>query len=374
MKVEFYKHGVGDAELKAIAEVLRTPFLTTGETVNRFEQEFVRHIGAPHAVGVMSCTHALQLALLAEGIGPGDEVITTPLTFIATANVIELTGARTVFADVDARTGCIHPAEVSRRITDRTRAIICVHLYGHLCDMKSLRRIADARNLALIEDCAHAVESERDGVKSGQLGDYSAFSFYATKNLTSGEGGAVGVKTPKAAELLRQLRNHGMSRNAAQRYAGAYEHWDMDHLGMKCNMNNIQAAMLLTQLPGLQARLARREEICRRYEQAFKGVSGLAFPEVLPGAKSARHLFTIWVDRARRDNVLAGLQKREVGVAVNYRAVHLMKYYNERYKTRRGEHPHAEEICDRTITLPLYPTLTDAEIDYVIESVIASIK
>jgi UDP-4-amino-4-deoxy-L-arabinose-oxoglutarate aminotransferase len=220
-----------------------------------------------------------------------------------------------------------------------------------------------------VEDAAHCVEGRRDGFGPGQLADYACFSFYATKNLTSGEGGAISMRDAAMKSVVRQLGSHGMSKNAADRYAGKYQHWDMERLGWKYNLSDIQASLLVPQLPKLAARLKRREEICKRYEAAFAETPGVEFPIVPEGATSGRHLFTIWVDPDRRDEILAGIQRRRIGVAVNYRAVHLTKFYRERFGFSRGDFPIAESIGDRTITIPLWPQMTDAQVDEVIGAV-----
>jgi len=210
-------------------------------------------------------------------------------------------------------------------------------------------------------------------VRPGELSDAASFSFYATKNITSGEGGAVATNSYEVNTRLRLLRQHGMSASASDRYTGTYRHYDIELLGWKYNMTNLQAALLLGQMDRIEDLWVRREAISRRYESGFRGVEGVGFPIVLPGSRSARHLFTIWVDPARRDAVLLDLQARGVGVAVNYRAVHLLKYYQDTMALPRGSFPVAERIGDSTLTLPLYPKLTDAEIDYVIENVKASV-
>jgi dTDP-4-amino-4,6-dideoxygalactose transaminase len=369
MKVEFYKHNLDDADIERLVQVCRGVFLTTGQQTREFEQAFAAYMGARYAVGLTSCTAALHLALLAIGAGPGDEVITTPMTFAATSNAILYTGATPVFVDVEPDTGLIDPDAVARAITPKTKAIVPVHLYGLMADMRRLASIADDAGVALVEDCAHAIESARDGVRPGELSRASCYSYYATKNITSGEGGAVVTNDGHIADQVRLLRQHGMSASAADRYSGAYRHWDLETLGWKYNMTNLQAAMLLGQLSRIDSLWEQRERAARRYEAAFRGVDGVSHPIVPAGARSARHLFTIWVAPERRDHVLAELQARGVGVAVNYRAVHLLKYYRERFGFERGQFPHAERIGDSTITLPLYPKLTDAEIDYVAESV-----
>jgi dTDP-4-amino-4,6-dideoxygalactose transaminase len=278
-----------------------------------------------------------------------------------------------VFIDVEPATGLMNLDLLERAITPRTKAVIAVHLYGQMVDMKRLKEIADRRGIKIIEDCAHAIESERDGVRPGQLSDASCFSYYATKNITCGEGGSVVTNSQATNDRLRLLRQHGLSSNAADRYSGAYKHWDIELLGWKYNMTNLQAALLIGQIDRIESLWQQREAVSRRYEEGFKDVDGVSFPIIIPGTKSARHLFTIWVDPARRDEILADLQSREVGVAVNYRAVHLLKYYQEQMHLPRGTFPVTERIGDSTITLPLYPALPQAQQDYVIESVKASV-
>jgi UDP-4-amino-4-deoxy-L-arabinose-oxoglutarate aminotransferase len=367
--VEFYRHSVTEDDIEAVAGVLRSVFLTTGPQSAKFEKAFAEYLGVEHAVTLSSCTSALFLSLAALGIKEGDEVITTPMTFIATANTVMHLGATPVFVDVEPETGNLDTGRVQQAITSRTRAVIPVHLYGLMADVSRLAPLCEAAGLALIEDAAHAVEPIRDGIRPGQKSAAACFSFYATKNLTCGEGGAIATNDAKMADTVRQLRQHGMSKGAAERYTGRYQHWDMIALGYKANLSDIQAALLLGQLPRLERQLARREEIARRYEQAFEAIDGVCFPRVPAGARSARHLFTIWVPPAHRDATLAKLQERGIGVAVNYRAIHLLSYYRERFGFEPGSFPHAERIGDSTITLPLYPSMSDQQVDTVIEAV-----
>jgi len=368
MKVEFFKHNLDEDDIRRLAEACRGVMLTTGAEVKSFEEHFAAYLGLPHAVGVTSCTAALHLALLACGIGEGAEVITTPMTFVATSNAVLYTGARPVFVDVDPVTALIDPRRIEAAITARTRAILPVHLYGQMCDMRAIRAIADRHGLKVVEDCAHAIESARDGVRPGALGDAACFSFYATKNITSGEGGAVATRSAEIAGRVRTLRQHGMSTSAGDRYARTYSHWDMETLGWKYNMTNLSAAMLQGQLDRIETLWLSRERISAEYERAFD-TAGVGFPRVVGGAKSARHLFTIWVDPARRDEALMQLQQQGVGIAVNYRAVHLLTYYARRFGFARGMFPIAERIGDSTITLPLYAKLTAPEIAHVIDVV-----
>jgi UDP-4-amino-4-deoxy-L-arabinose-oxoglutarate aminotransferase len=291
------------------------------------------------------------------------------MTFIATANSIIHAGATPVFVDVEPETANINADLIEGAITPKTKAVLPVHLYGQMCDMKNIRQIADRHHLIIIEDAAHAIEASRDGIRPGELGDTVCFSFYATKNITSGEGGAVSTNKQEIAEKLKKLRLHGMSSSAADRYSRRYEHWDMEMLGWKCNMSNIQAALLLNQLENIEKRWQRREQICQMYEEAFKEDSGVTCLKVLPNSKSARHVFTILVPPPKRDRILWQLQERGIGVAVNFRAIHLLTFYRQTFGCRRGMYPMAEKIGDSTITLPLYPKLTDEEVRYVIQTV-----
>ena len=368
-RVEFYRHSLTESDIHAVNETLRSVFLTTGPRCAAFEQALADYLDVAHVVALSSCTSALYLMLRALNIGPGDEVITTPMTFIATANAILHAGATPVFVDVEKETGNIDVRLVERAMTARTRAVIPVHLYGLMADIESLRKLCEGRGLALIEDAAHATEAVRDGVRPGQRSRGACFSFYATKNLTCGEGGAVATNDPGLADSLKRLRSHGMSKEAAGRYTGRYQHWDMLTLGYKANLSDIQAALLVGQISRLDAQLTRREAISRRYEAAFSGLPGVSFPIVSDEATSARHLFTIWVPPNRRDEWLDAMQEKGVGVAVNYRPVHLLTYYRQRFGFRRGAFPNAEAIGDSTITLPLYPTMADEDIDYVIATV-----
>ena len=369
MKVEFFRHDIGPAENSAIGEALQSVILTTGDANREFERRLASYLGVDHAVTTSSCTAALQTALVGLGIRPGDEVITTPLSFVATANAVLLVGARPVFVDVHPLSGLIDPAAVEAAITPATRAVIPVHLYGEMADMRALRQIADRYHLALVEDAAHALEAERDGFRPGQLGDAAAFSFYATKSITCGEGGALVTRDPQLAERVRRLRNHGLSTPAATRHAGPFEHWDMLELGWKCNLTNFQAAMLIPQLQRVEENVRRREAICLRYEERFDAV-GLGYPRrVSASGRSARHLSTFWAPPETRDSALACLTQAGIGTGVHYRPIHLTEYYRTCRDGRPGQFPHAERIGAATISLPLYARLADKEVERVLEVV-----
>lgn len=369
MDIQFFKHNIDSKDLQKITSVLQSVFLTTGDAVRDFESHFSNYVSAAHAIGVTSCTAALHLSLLAENIGRGDEVITTPMSFCATANAILHAGAKPIFVDVEEKTGNIDANLLESAITDRTKAVLPVHLYGQMCDMRKIHEIARKHNLAVIEDAAHCIEGQRDGVKPGQLADSACFSFYATKNITSGEGGAIVTNDAKKADLLKMLRSHGIDKSAADRYTARYRHWDMPVLGWKYNMDNIQASLLIGQLERIEELWERRDYLWRLYEEHLDGIKGIDLLATAPDSKHARHLFTMLVDPDRRDAILWALQEKGIGVAVNYRPIHLLQYYRDAYGYREGSFPVAENIGNRTISLPLYPKLQYEEIMYVIDIV-----
>lgn len=386
MRVEFYRHQVGEAEAASWRRVLDTLFLTLGPQVAQFEEELGKFLvrgraeaAAPHVVGTSCCSMGLVLALRALDVGPGDEVITTPMTFVSTTNAILHLGARPKLVEVEPETGLIDPAAVRAAIGENTVGIVPVHLYGQLADMKALREIADARGLFVVEDSAHGIEIERDGVRPGDLGDAAVFSFYATKNVTSGDGGAVATRDAKVAEKLRRLRNHGVTRAATDRHGGLYRHWDMVELGYKANLTDLDAAMLRPQLPYVEEKRAKREKVARRYESMLRErIADLrtAAPTVnaVPWLVERRgttshHLFTMHAWPGERDALLAKLGEAGIGTAVNYRAIHTLTYLVEALGLPRGALPVAEEMGDRTLSIPMYPTLTEADQDAVVDAV-----
>lgn len=362
-KIEFFRHGIIEEDIAAATAVLRSIFLTTGTVTRDFEAKFSDYTGLPYLVALNSCTAALHLSLLAYDIGVGDEVIVPAMTFIATATAVMHTGATPVVVDCLPESGLIDPVQLERAVTSKTKAIVPVHLYGSLADMRAIRAIADRHGLRVIEDAAHCIEGERDGVRPGQLGDTVCYSFYATKNLACGEGGALGTKDPAIAEKVRILRTHGMSREAADRYTDRYQHWDMVALGWKYNPTDILSALLIRQLERLDETLVQRERVWERYTRLLEGMGHLRLPDV-PG-KSACHLFTIWVAPERRDEILHRLQAMNIGVAVNYRAIHTLRYFRENFGYRPESFPIAADIGARTISLPFYPSLDEEQSVYI---------
>ncbi len=372
MKVEFYRHQLGEEELNGVKEVLSSLFLTTGPKTREFEQSFASYLGVDGCLGVTSWTMGNFITLKALDIGPGDKVLTTPLTYVATANTILHVGAEPVFADVDPITGNLDPEAARKALTANkgVKAMIVVHLYGQMADMKALSELAKEFGVFLIEDCAHCVEGVRDGVRPGHLSDAAAFSFYATKNMTCAEGGAIVTNNQSLLERIRPLRLHGVDTYAMdQRKDGIYRHWEMTELGYKCNMHDLSAALLLPQLARIEETRKSRERLCKRYDKLLQGLDSIEIIPEIAGSTHACHLYTIRVDPDKRDRMLTELSLRGVGVGVNFRVVHLMAYYVERFGFEEGIFPMAERIGASTISLPLYPALREEEQEYVVETI-----
>lgn len=360
--IPFFHHDLGEEEVSAVRDVLRTPILTTGETVARFERKFADYLGARHALGLTSCTAAIQLSLSALRVDSGDEVITTPMTFIATATAIIQAGAVPVFVDVEPDTGNLDASKIEAAITAKTKAILPVHLYGLMCDMKHIRAIADLHGLSIVEDCAHCIEGARDEIRPGQLGDTACFSFYATKNITCGEGGAVVTRHDELNEKLKLLRHHGMTKTAADRHREGYKPWDMVAFGWKYNMDNIQAALLLPQMKRIDNNREKRQNLAALYLKLLSEIDGIKTPSSRPDSLHARHLFPIWVDSRLRDGLIDAFQSEGIGTVVNYSPVHLTQYFRETYGYKPGDFPVAERIGSETLSLPLYPKLSEDDV------------
>jgi len=368
--VPFYRHGLDESYAEAVADVLRSPFLTSGAVAKAVEAQLCAFFDAPHAALVNSWTNGGAALLLALGIGPGDEVVVPAMTFIATANIVELVGAKPVFVDVDPATLMMSPAAVAAAISDATRAVIPVHLYGQMCDIAALRRaLAPRSDIAIIEDCAHSFESTYDGAPPGTHSDAAVFSFYATKNVTCGEGGAVVTRRRDLFDAVLQTRLHGMSAGAADRFANnRYRHWDMTRLGTKANLPDLLAALLPPQIATIRDRLPARAAIARRYERAFAG-SAIRLVKSIAGAQHAHHLFPIHVPPRLRDEVLSALNEQGIGCTVNYRSVPTLTYYREKYGYDADDFPVAYEWGEGTISLPLFPSMTTEEQAHVIDAV-----
>lgn len=373
MKIQFYKHNLGTEEIDESNKVLTSLFLTTGKYVDLFEKDFAKYLQTHYAVGLTSCTAALHLALVAADIGHGDEVITTPMSFVATANSICMVGATPVFVDVEKDTGNIDADIIEKAITEKTKAILPVHLYGQMVDMKKILSIARKYNLKVIEDAAHALEAKRDGIMPGQKSFGSCFSFYATKSITSAEGGAFTTNNESAAKLVTKLRSHGITSELAQRERTGLKTYDVGVLGWKYNMDNVQAALLIPQIKKIEKQWRRREEIAQKYRQAFTKL-GIDMPWEYNNSKHGRHIFPIWVSSQKRNKILGYINNHGVGAVINYPAIHLFSFYRKTFGFHEGMFPNAEEIAKRTISLPLYPKLTRQQTDYVIKTVAQAVN
>jgi dTDP-4-amino-4,6-dideoxygalactose transaminase len=358
---------IGDEEVAEVVASLRSGWLGTGPKVARFEADFAAYTGAPYALAVSSCTAALHLSMLALGLQPGDEVITTALTFAATVNAIIHAGATPVLVDVDPATMNLDPAAAAAAVGERTRAVLPVHFAGRACDMDALTALCGAGDLALIEDCAHAIETEYHGRHAGTFGDFGCFSFYVTKNVVTGEGGMVLARREEDAARIKVLALHGMSKDAWKRFSDeGYRHYYVTECGYKYNMTDLQAALGIHQLARVETNRERRLQIWSRYQSELEGL-GLGLPaEPEPGTKHAYHLYTVLVDEARcgvaRDSFLEGMTEQGVGVGVHYLAIPEHPYYRERFGWRAEDFPAAQRIGRQTVSLPLSPALSDADV------------
>jgi len=363
MKMNFFKHNIDKKDIANVVKTLQSLFITTGPVTAEWETQLAHFFNVPYALGLNSCTAGLHLLLLGLGIGKGDEVIVPSLTFVSSVNVIEFVGAKPIFADVETDTGLIDVKDVEKKITKKTKAIIGVHLYGQMVDVLALSKIAKKHKLKFIEDSAHGVDCMRDGYRPGQFSDGAAFSFYATKNITSGEGGAIVTKHKALAEKIKVLRTHGMSKDSISRYhTSKFNQYDVKELGYKYNMTDIQASLLIGQLKRIDENTAKREKICQQWEKIIDQLENIDYPKVKYG-KSSRHLFSIWVDPAKRDKAIQYLNKQGIPVSVHFKPVHTFTYYKKKYKKIKLKT--TERIGKSTISLPLYPQLTKKEIDYI---------
>ncbi len=365
---------IEDDEINEVVASMKTGWLGTGPKVARFEKDFATYKNASFAAALNSCTAALHLSILAAGIKPGDEVITTPMTFCATVNAIIHAGATPVLADVDPRTMNIDPAEIVKKITAKTRAILPVHFAGRPCDMDMIMNIAGKYKLKSIEDCAHAIETEYKGRKAGTIGDFGCFSFYVTKNIVTGEGGMVLTKREEDIARIKILGLHGMSKDAWKRFSDAgYKHYQVVECGFKYNMMDLQAAIGIHQLERVEPYWKRRDEIWNRYNKAFSGLPlGLpADPEL--NTRHACHLYTILIDDKKtgisRDKFLDAMTARKIGVGVHYLSIPEHPYYQKTFGWKPEEYPNAMKIGRQTVSLPISAKLTDEDVADVINAV-----
>lgn len=364
---------VDEADVQAVVDVLRSDWLTTGPKVSEFEETFAARVGADHGVSFSSGTAALHAAAFAVGLKPGDEAITTPMTFAATANCILYQGATPVFADVCEDTLNLNPEPVEKLVTSKTRAIFPVDYAGHPADLSAIRRIAADRNLVVVEDACHALGAQYKGRTVGSIADLTVFSFHPVKHITTGEGGMVVTNSPEFAETLRRFRNHGISSDARQRQAAGQWYYEMVLLGFNYRIPDILCVLGTQQLSRLDANLARRREIASRYSVAFRGMDGLVTPAVREEVNPAWHLYPIRLVleklKANRGQVFRALRAENIGVNVHYIPVHLHPYYRDRFGYKGGEYPVAEAAYERLISLPMFHSMTDRDVEDVINAV-----
>jgi dTDP-4-amino-4,6-dideoxygalactose transaminase len=387
-QIPFHRPSIGPEEEREVIDTLRSGWITTGPKAKRFEVEFAEYVGAKHALALAHCTGALHLALWAIGIQPGDEVITTPFTFTATAEVLGYLGAKPVFVDVDPGTFNINPARIEEALESgrhkNVRAIEPVHFAGHPCDMDRILAIARRHNLKVIEDAAHAVGASRhmEGrgmAKIGTIGDLTCFSFYATKNFTSAEGGAITTQDDALAEKIAVASLHGMNRDAWKRYdkSGSW-FYEIHDTGFKYNLSDVHAAIGLAQLKRCDEFMRARSEIARAYSEAFKNEDGLQVPYVEPGVEHAWHLYVLRLLPERlkigRGQFIEMLRERGIGTSVHCIPLHTMDFYQKTYGYRTGDFPVAEDIYSRCLSLPIYAAMSAPDVTYVIDTVRALIR
>ena len=365
----FSRPSISRAAIDEVVACLESGWITTGPRVKKFEEQLRRYFSAPHALTLSSATAGLHLTLAALELKPGDEVITTPMTFAATLNMIVLTGGKPVLVDVEPDTYNMDVARLAKAITPRTRAIMPVHFAGLPVDLDPLYALADKHGLRVIEDAAHAIGTEYKGRRIGAFGDTQVFSFHPNKNITTGEGGCVVTRDDKMAEQVALLRFHGMDREAWNRFGKTGSpHYEIITPGYKYNMMDIQAALGLHQLPALEGFIRRRTELALRYRKLLAGWRQWTLPGTPPYPhRHAWHLYTPLINPAAagmdRDGFMEGMKQRNIGTGIHYRAVHLYPYYREQFGFQRGDFPNAEAVSDRIVSLPLFPGMSDADQD-----------
>jgi dTDP-4-amino-4,6-dideoxygalactose transaminase len=374
VKIPFHRASLGEEEILAVSEVLRSGWLTMGAKTFEFERKFAEFIGVKHAITVSSCTAALHLSLEAIGLQAGNEVLLPTTTFTATAEVVAYFGARPVFVDIDPVTMNMSPVDAGKRITPRTRAIIPVHFAGQPCDMLSLRDLAQSHQLHVIEDAAHALPAKYKNELVGTLSELTAFSFYATKTLTTGEGGMITTNNDNYAKRMQMMRLHGISRDAWNRYgAGGSWRYEVQEAGYKYNLTDLQSAIGTVQLAKCNEMNSGRKRIAGRYNEAFRLQDALEVPQVLPDRESAWHLYVLRLrlDRLRigRDRFIEELDQRGVTASVHFIPLHLQPYYQKQFGYKPGDYPQAEHEYNRCFSLPIYPGMSSEEIEYVIQAV-----
>ena len=372
--LNFSEPAIGQEEIDEVVRTLKSGWLTTGEKSKSFEEKFARYTGAPHAIALSSGTAALFLSLIVNSVQAGDEVITTPFTFISTANVIHHLGAKPVFADIDETTYNIDPDKIAHAITKRTKVILPVHYSGQACDMKSIMNIAEKHNLQVIEDAAHALGAEYYGKKVGSLGNLTCFSLFPTKNITTGEGGMIVLNDSEKAKRLTRLRLHGMSKDGWKRYSkeGSW-YYEVHEAGYKFNLSDINAALGLVQLDKIENLNQKRKALVDYYLKNLSKIPGIKTLKIKPQMKSSWHIFPIWIDEKifglDRNQLIKELWKRNIGTSVHFIPLHLQPFYQKTYHYKKGDFPVTEKVYEGIVSLPLFPDMKRGDVDDVVEAI-----
>lgn len=374
----FSRPSIGEDAIESVAESIRSGWVAMGPKVTQFEKRISEYVGSKYAISMNSATAGLHSSVMAMGIGKGDEVITTPMTFASTVNAIILAGARPVLVDIDRHSLNIDVNKIEQAVTPHTKAIIPVHFAGMPCDMDVIEEIAKKHNLMIIEDAAHAMGASYKGSRTGSdkgRGHVAVFSFHPTKNITTAEGGIVCTEDEEIAEYLSVFRQNGMSKGAWNRYSSSGNtHYDVPVPGLKYQMSDIQAAIGLSQLKQLDSFNRRRREICATYEKELAGCPGISFQEHAGYEHvHSRHIFPILVDtdvlKTDRDAFMQQMKEHNVGTAIHYNAIHLFSGFVAATGNKRGDFPEAEYVSDRILSIPLFPAMTDDDVAYCIEAI-----
>ena len=360
-------------EIDEVVECLKSGWIGTGPRVNKFENAFCDYIGSKYAIALNSCTAALHLSMLISGVSIGDEVITTPMTFAATANAILHTGAKPIFVDVEKDSMNIDPTLIEKVISPKTKAILPVHFAGRPCNMDHIMEIAQKNNLLVIEDAAHAVEAKYKGKKIGNIGDMTCFSFYVTKNLVTGEGGMITTNNEEWSKKIKIRALHGMTSDARMRYANEnYKHYQVIAPGFKYNMMDIQASLGIHQLKRLDKNFDRRKEIWNIYNKAFENLP-ITTPSEEKDTVHGRHLYTLLLDldnlKISRDEFLGEIVRENIGVGVHFISLHLQPYYKETFGLKKDDFPNSAFISERTVSIPFSAKLTEKDVQDVINAI-----
>lgn len=370
MKVPYFEPWITAKDKKSILKVLDQRWLTTGPTLQKFEEKIGKFITSKYAIGVSNATQALHLSVKSLGIGPGDQVIVPTFTFAATANAVTYCGAEPILVDVDLDTFNISTKEIERKITNKTKAVICVHYGGQACDMKEIRSISRKHGLFIIEDCAHALGSTYENKKCGSFGQTGCFSFYPTKIITTGEGGMVTTSEKKLYEKIRILRSQGVNIQAADREKKAQWKYDVVDLGYNYRLDEIRAALGLSQIGRIRKINERRIRIAKKYDEKLGKIKGIITPQKKSNRNHIYHLYTIKIEKEyplTRDELFQKLYKKGIGTSVQYYPLHLMSYNKKKYQNSK-KFQNAEILKDQVLCLPIFPTMTSKQIDYVVSN------